>query len=190
MYKELIRLHKEEGLSFNNVCTFNLDEYYPMNPDELQSYVKFMNENLFDHIDIPSENVHIPDGTLAPEEVANYCAEYEQKIADLGGLDLQLLGIGRTGHVGFNEPGSTVHSQTRMVNLDNITRIDAASDFFGEENVPRKAITMGVGTIMAARRIIIMAWGEGKAKISQKAIEGPMVEQVPATFLQTHPNTL
>ena len=189
VYKELIRLHKEEGLSFNNVCTFNLDEYYPMNPDELQSYVKFMNENLFDHIDIPSENVHIPDGTLAPEEVANYCAEYEQKIADLGGLDLQLLGIGRTGHVGFNEPGSTVHSQTRMVNLDNITRIDAASDFFGEENVPRKAITMGVGTIMAARRIIIMAWGEGKAKISQKAIEGPMVEQVPATFLQTHPNT-
>ncbi len=190
VYKELIRLHKEEGLSFKSVFTFNLDEYFPMNPDELQSYVKFMNENLFDHIDIPKEQVHIPDGTLEQEEVAAYCQDYEEKIDALGGLDLQLLGIGRTGHVGFNEPGSTVHSKTRLVNLDNITRIDAASDFFGEEHVPRKAITMGVGTIMSAKRIIIMAWGEGKAPIVRKAIEGPMVEQVPATFLQTHSNTV
>ena len=189
VYKELIRLHKEEGLSFKNVYTFNLDEYYPMDPNELQSYVKFMNDNLFGQIDIPADQVHIPDGTLKEEEVASYCQAYEDKITALGGLDLQLLGIGRTGHVGFNEPGSTVQSKTRMVNLDNITRIDAAADFFGEEHVPRKAITMGVGTIMSAKRIIIMAWGEGKAGISKKAIEGPMVEQVPATFLQTHPNT-
>jgi len=189
VYKELIRMHAEEGLSFKYVYTFNLDEYFPMHPDELQSYVKFMNENLFDHIDIPRDQVHIPDGTLKPEEVAEFCAYYEQIIDELGGLDLQILGIGRTGHVGFNEPGSTVHSKTRLVNLDNITRMDAASDFFGEEHVPRKAITMGVGTIMKARRIILMAWGEGKATICQKAIEGPLADQVPATFLQTHPNT-
>lgn len=189
VYKELIRLHQEEGLSFKNVYTFNLDEYFPMQPHELQSYVKFMNENLFDHIDIPKSQIHIPDGTLPSQEVAAFCEAYEEKIDALGGLDLQILGIGRTGHIGFNEPGSTVHSKTRMVTLDHITRIDAASDFFGEEHVPRKAITMGVGTIMKARRIIIMAWGEGKATICQKAIEGAMDVHVPATFLQTHPNT-
>lgn len=189
VYKELIRLHKEEGLSFQHVVTFNLDEYYPMQPQELQSYVKFMNENLFDHIDIQKENIHIPDGTLPLEEVASFCTDYEAKIEALGGLDLQLLGIGRTGHVGFNEPGSTIHSKTRMINLDNITRIDAASDFFGEEHVPRKAITMGIGTIMKARRILIMAWGEGKAPIVKRAIEDAMNDSVPATFLQTHSNT-
>ncbi len=189
VYQELIKLHRNEGLSFRNVYSFNLDEYYPMQPNELQSYVKFMNENLFDHIDIPKENIHIPDGTVNPEAVSGFCEDYESKIEALGGLDLQILGIGRTGHVGFNEPGSTVHSKTRLVTLDTITRIDAASDFFGEEHVPRKAITMGVGTIMKARRILIMAWGEGKAGICQKAIEGPIVTHVPATFLQTHQNT-
>lgn len=188
VYGELIRLHKEEGLSFKNVFTFNLDEYYPIRPDELQSYVRFMHEYLFDQIDIPKSNIHIPDGTIKKEEVGHYCAKYEQKIEELGGLDLQLLGIGRTGHVGFNEPGSSVHSKTRMINLDNITRIDAASDFFGEEHVPRKAITMGIGTIMKARRIIIMAWGEGKAEIVRQAIEEDVTDQVPATFLQGHPN--
>lgn len=189
VYSELIRLHKDEGLSFKNVVTFNLDEYYPIQPDELQSYVRFMNEYLFDHIDIPKENVNIPDGTLSKEDVADFCTRYEQKIDSLGGLDFQLLGIGRTGHVGFNEPGSSIYSKTRLINLDNITRIDAASDFFGEEHVPRKAITMGIGTIMKARRIIIMAWGEGKAQIVKQAVEGEETEHVPATFLQGHPNT-
>lgn len=190
VYAELVRLHREEGLSFKNVVTFNLDEYYPITPDSLQSYVRFMNEHLFDHIDIPAANIHIPDGTLPADEVAAYCVEYENKIASYGGLDLQILGIGRTGHIGFNEPGSTITSKTRLITLDHVTKVDAASDFFGEENVPRKAITMGVGTIMEARRIILMAWGEGKASIIKRAVEGEPSHEVPATFLQNHPNVL
>ncbi len=154
VYDELVRLHKEEGLSFKNVITFNLDEYYPIEPNSLQSYVRFMNEHLFDHIDIPDENVHIPDGTIPEEEVHQYCEEYEQKIAEAGGLDIQILGIGRTGHIGFNEPGSRPDSLTRLITLDKITRKDAASDFFGEEYVPRRAITMGVGKILEADKII------------------------------------
>ncbi|CAB9507826.1 Putative glucosamine-6-phosphate deaminase-like protein BT_0258 [Seminavis robusta] len=190
VYKELIRMHKEEGLSFQNVITFNLDEYYPMQPTSLQSYVRFMKENLFDEIDIPPDNVHIPDGTLPRDKVAEFCAEYERLITDAGGLDLQILGIGRTGHIGFNEPGSPLDSSTRLVTLDYVTRTDAASDFFGQENVPRKAITMGIGAIMKSKRCILMAWGENKARIVQKAIEGELSEQVPATYLQQHPNTL
>ena len=188
VYKELIRLHKEEGLSFKNVVTFNLDEYYPMPPDELQSYVYFMYEQLFNHIDIPPENVHIPDGTLSIEKVKDYCRAYEQKIVDCGGLDLQLLGIGRTGHIGFNEPGSSITSATRLVKLDPLTITDAAKDFIKEEYVPLRALTMGVGTIMKARKIILMAWGEGKAKILQETVEGKVSDEVPASFLQQHPN--
>ncbi len=188
VYDELIRLHNEEGLSFQNVITFNLDEYYPMQPQSLQSYVRFMNEHLFNHIDIPDEQVHIPDGTIPEEQVTDYCREYEQKIQDVGGLDIQLLGIGRTGHIGFNEPGSRPDSGTRLITLDRITRKDAASDFFGEEYVPRRAITMGVGTILNADRIIMMAWGEGKAPIIKEAVEGPIRDRVPATYLQEHPN--
>jgi len=189
VYKELIRLHQEEGLSFNNVITFNLDEYYPIQPHELQSYVRFMNEHLFNHIDIKPENIHIPDGTISKDKVLEYCNHYEKKINALGGLDLQILGIGRTGHIGFNEPGSSINSSTRMINLDYITRVDAASDFYGEESVPVKAITMGIGTILKAKRIILMVWGEGKAEIVKKAVEGDIVSNVPATFLQAHPNT-
>ncbi len=188
VYDELVKLHKKKGLSFKNVHTFNLDEYYPMNPDSLQSYVRFMQEYLFDHIDIPARNIHIPDGTVVREKVGAFCKSYEKKIQDLGGIDIQLLGIGRTGHIGFNEPGSTEKSFTRLITLDHVTRMDAASDFFGEENVPRKAITMGVGTILKARRIIMMAWGEGKASIIQKAVEGPVTDQNPSSFLQAHPN--
>ena len=162
LYSELIRLHNEEGLSFKNVVTFNLDEYYPIQPDALQSYVNFMNVHLFDYIDIDKENVHVPDGTVAKDKVGEFCKQYEEKIHAFGGLDLQILGIGRTGHIGFNEPGSGIHSRTRLISLDSITIADAASDFFGEEFVPRKAITMGVGTIMEARKIILMAWGENK----------------------------
>ncbi len=188
VYAELVRLHKEEGLSFKNVITFNLDEYYPIQPDSLQSYVRFMNEHLFDHIDIPDEQVHIPDGTIGEEEIAAYCDQYEAKIQEVGGIDLQLLGIGRTGHIGFNEPGSRSDSRTRLITLDKITRKDAASDFFGEEYVPRRAITMGIGTILDSERIIMMAWGEAKAPIIHKALEGEIKELVPATYLQNHPN--
>ncbi len=188
IYAELVRMHREEGLSFANVTTFNLDEYYPMQPEELQSYVRFMNEHLFDHLDIPQENVHVPDGTLSVEEVAQYCRDYEAKIQSAGGIDIQILGIGRTGHVGFNEPGSDNQSRTRLITLDSVTRTDAASDFFGAENVPRRAITMGVGTILAARRIFILAFGENKAGIVQRTIEGKPTPAVPATYLQEHDN--
>ncbi|MCC5905524.1 MAG: glucosamine-6-phosphate deaminase [Balneolaceae bacterium] len=189
VYDELIRLHNDEGLSFKNVITFNLDEYYPIEPDSLQSYVRFMNEHLFNHIDIPKDQIHIPDGTLAEDEVQDFCNEYEKKIKEAGGIDIQLLGIGRTGHIGFNEPGSRPDSLTRLITLDKITRKDAASDFFGEEYVPRRAITMGVGTIMSAKRIFLMAWGEGKAGIIRETVEGEIKESIPATYLQNHSNT-
>ena len=188
VYKELTRLHRVEGLSFRNVVTFNLDEYYPMKPNALQSYWRFMHEQLFDHVDIPAENIHVPSGTIEIDETRSYCDGYEKAIQEAGGLDLQLLGIGRTGHIGFNEPGSGANSQTRLITLDNLTRIDAAKDFFGLEHVPKKAITMGVGTILNAKEIILMAWGEGKAPIIKETLEGRITDQVPATYLQTHPN--
>ena len=178
----------QDGLSFQNVITFNLDEYFPMQPNELQSYVRFMNEHLFDLIDIPRENVNIPDGTVAPEDVADYCRAYEQKIQDAGGIDIQLLGIGRTGHIGFNEPGSDDETFTRLITLDRITRTDAASDFFGAENVPRRAITMGVGTILGSKRAIMLAFGENKANIVARTIQGEMTASIPATYLQKHTN--
>ena len=188
VYEELVRLHKEEGLSFKNVITFNLDEYYPMEPEAKQSYVRFMDENLFNHIDIRKDNIHIPDGTLEKEDIAEYCLAYEQKISAVGGLDLQVLGIGRTGHIGFNEPGSAPNSGTRLVTLDDLTRRDASRDFGGKENVPTKAITMGIGTIFKAREIILMAWSKKKAPIIRKAVEGEISSNVPATYLQLSEN--
>jgi len=184
VYNELVRLHKEEGLSFKNVITFNLDEYYPMEPSAIQSYNAFMKEHLFDHVDIDMNNVHVPNGKLSLEAITNYCLAYEQKISALGGLDLQILGIGRTGHIGFNEPGSAPNSGTRLVSLDDLTRSDAAHDFGGKTNVPSKAITMGIGTIFKAREIILMAWGTKKASILKKAVEGEISSDVPATYLQ------
>lgn len=189
VYDELVRKHKEEGLSFERVITFNLDEYFPMAPDAHQSYVHFMHEYLFNHINIKPENIHIPDGTLKKDEVAAFCEEYEAKIAQVGGLDVQILGIGRTGHIGFNEPGSTIDSKTRLITLDRLTMLDAASGFFGIENVPRRAITMGVGTILQAKKIYMMAWGEGKANIVRETIEGVINTSIPATFLQQHNQT-
>jgi len=188
VYEELVRMHREEGLSFKNVITFNLDEYYPMEPDAFQSYVRFMREYLFDHIDILPENVHIPDGTVSRDRVHEYCAQYEAMIDDSGGIDLQLLGIGRTGHIGFNEPGSPATSPTRLIFLDHITRADAASDFYGEENVPQRAITMGVGTIMKSKKVMLLAWGENKAPVIRQAVEGEVSESIPATYLQKHRN--
>ena len=189
VYSELVRMHREEGLSLSNVITFNLDEYFPMQPDCLQSYVRFMREHLFDHVDIAEENIHIPDGAIAVEQVADWCRQYEAKIDSVGGIDVQILGIGRTGHIGFNEPGSGTDSQTRLITLDRLTCIDAASDFFGIENVPRRAITMGVGTILKARKILLLAFGENKAAVVARSVEGDMTPTIPATFLQLHPNT-
>jgi glucosamine-6-phosphate deaminase len=189
MYRELIRLHKESGLDFSRVITFNLDEYYPMPGTDPHSYKLWMFETFFNHINIRPENVNIPDGTIKAEEMEDYCARYELAIRRVGGIDIQILGIGRTGHIGFNEPGSIRSSRTRMVTLDPVTRRDAASGFFGEENVPQHAITMGVGTILEARKILIMAWGEHKAKIVAKTLENPATEAVTASFLQQHADT-
>jgi glucosamine-6-phosphate deaminase len=188
LYRELIRLHREAGLDFARVITFNLDEYYPMKPDNPQSYRRWMQETFFNHVNIPPQNIHVPDGTIAIEEVEDYCARYEQKIRRAGGIDLQVLGIGRTGHIGFNEPGSVRHSRTRMVTLDPVTRRDAAGSFFSEENVPHYALTMGVGTILDARKLVLLAFGEHKAPIVQRAVEGAISDTVTASFLQQHPD--
>lgn len=187
-YRELIRLHREEGLSFADVVTFNLDEYYGLGRDHRESYFRFMQEQLFAHIDLKPENIHLPDGLVPLDGVFAHCAAYEAAIEAAGGVDLQILGIGRTGHIGFNEPGSSRDSLTRLIPLDHVTRQDAAADFLGEENVPRFAITMGVGTILRARRLVMMAWGGNKAEIAAKAIEGPETEAVSASFLQSHPD--
>ncbi|HIX55429.1 MAG TPA: glucosamine-6-phosphate deaminase [Candidatus Sphingobacterium stercoripullorum] len=188
VYRELVRLHQEEGLSFKNVITFNLDEYYPMSPDTEQSRVNFMKKHFFDLIDINEDNIHIPDGTISVEKIADYCLNYEEKISSYGGIDIQLLGIGRTGHIGFNEPGSAPNSGTRLVILNELTRRDASRDFGGKENTPTKAITMGVGTIFKAREIILLAWNETKAEIVKKAVEGEVSGEIPATYLQLSQN--
>ena len=188
VYEELVRMHREEGLSFRNVITFNLDEYYPMLPEARQSYVRFMKEYLFDHIDIPASQIHIPDGSLPLEDVEAYCERYDKLIDLNGGIDIQLLGIGRTGHIGFNEPGSWADSRTRMVRLDGLTRRDAIKDFDSEEDVPYRAITMGIGSIMKARKIYLLVWGQHKAAVLKAAVEGEITPSVPATFLQQHPN--
>lgn len=188
IYRELVRMHKEDGLSFKNVITFNLDEYFPMTPTSEQSYVAFMKAHLFDHIDILPENVNIPDGTLKEQNIAEYCIRYENLISENGGLDFQLLGIGRTGHIGFNEPGSAPNSGTRLVSLNDLTRRDASKDFGGKENVPKKAITMGVGTIFNAKEIVIVAWNRKKAAIVKAAVEGEISAEVPATYLQLSNN--
>ena len=188
VYEELIRLHKEDNLSFKNVVTFNLDEYFPMQHDDIQSYHYFMNEHLFKHIDILPENINIPNGECTVEESHVLCAQYEEKIKNLGGIDFQLLGIGRTAHIGFNEPGSHQNSTTRMVTLDHVTRSDAAGSFLGMENVPKKAVTMGISTVLEARRIVLLAWGQNKAEVVQQTIEGDITPKIPATYLQNHSN--
>jgi glucosamine-6-phosphate deaminase len=188
VYRELIRMHREEGLSFADTVTFNLDEYYPMDPGSIHSYHRFMRENFFDHVDLRPENIHIPRGDLGREQVDAHAEEYEEAIRRAGGIDFQLLGVGRSGHIGFNEPGSGRGSRTRLIYLDTITRKDAAADFFGEENVPSEAITMGVATILEAREIALVAIGEHKARIVQRAVEGDVHPDVAATYLQEHPN--
>ena len=188
LYAELVRLHKEEKLSFKNVISFNLDEYYPMEPDSVNSYVRFMKEQLFNHIDILPENYHVPDGLLSKADIADYCDQYEAKIEALGGIDLQILGIGGNGHIGFNESGSLQNSRTRLVALDHITRVAASGDFSGLENTPRTAITLGVKKIMEAKRVILLAWGERKSNIIKASTESEITSRVPASYLQEHNN--
>lgn len=188
LYKRLIQAHCEDGLSFQHVVTFNLDEYYGLEKEHPESYWRFMHDQLFDHIDIPKENIHLPDGTVARDEVFEYCQSYEKAIETAGGLDVQILGIGRTGHIGFNEPGSSEDSLTRLVTLDHLTRKDAARDFQGENAVPRNAITMGIGTILKADKIYLMAWGQSKAEVIARAVEEQPTSTLPASFIQLHGN--
>ncbi|MEC7479032.1 MAG: glucosamine-6-phosphate deaminase, partial [Bacteroidota bacterium] len=189
VYDELINIHEKEKLSFKNVVTFNLDEYYPISSENLESYHTFMYENLFNHIDIDRDNINIPRGDLKKNEIEKYCNDFEEKIKKLGGIDYQLLGIGRTGHIGFNEPGSSSNSVTRLVKLDYLTREDAAQAFGGIYNVPQTAITMGVSTILKAKRVVLLAWGENKRDVVFKSIESDISQNITASFLQKHKNT-
>ena len=187
-YEELVRLHKEENLSFKNVISFNIDEFYPMDPDSIQSYAKFMKEHLLDYIDIDKSNIHIPDGSLPIEKVNEFCINYEKEIDNHGGLDVLVQGVSGRGHTGFNEPGSPTDSKTRLVTLDRATITAAASDFYGDKNVPRKAITMGIDTMFRAKKVFLLAWGEGKAPLIKAIVEGEKTDLVPASILQDHPD--
>jgi len=186
LYAELVRLHREEKLSFKNVITFNLDEYYPIANNALQSYNRCMRTQLFDHIDIDPKNIHIPNGAINKEKIKEHCGQYEKMIEDAGGIDLQILGIGNNGHIGFNEPGSGIYSKTRLITLDNSTRIANAYEFANISQVPRLAITMGISSILKSKKIILMAWGSAKAPVIKKAVEDDDSEHVPASLLQNH----
>jgi glucosamine-6-phosphate deaminase len=186
LYAHLVKMHKEDGLSFKNVITFNLDQYYPMDKDALQSYHYFMRKNLFEHTDINPQNYHLPDGMITKENVKEHCLAYEQKIEEAGGLDLQILGIGTNGHIGFNEPGSGIYTKTRLTTLDNSTRLANSYEFGNMTEVPRMAITMGISTILKSKKIILMAWGNAKASVIKKAVEDDDTEDVPASLLQNH----
>jgi glucosamine-6-phosphate deaminase len=185
LYKELVRLHKEEGLSFKNVVTINLDEYYPIEKSAYQSYWSFMHRHLFDLVDIDPKNIHLPNGEWTKENLKESCIAYEQTIEKIGGIDLQILGIGKNGHIGFNEPGSSFHSKTRVIHLDQQTRIANTYEFHDLNKVPKLAITVGISSIMKAKKIVLLAWGD-KASIVAKSIEGDVTEQIPATVLQNH----
>ena len=185
LYKELVRLHKEEGLSFKNVVTINLDEYYPIEKSAYQSYWSFMHRHLFSLVDIDPKNIHLPNGEWTKETLKENCIAYEQTIEKVGGIDLQILGIGKNGHIGFNEPGSSFHSKTRVIHLDQLTRIANSYEFHDLNNVPKMAITVGISTIMKAKKIVLLAWGD-KASIVAKSIEGDVTEQIPASVLQNH----
>jgi glucosamine-6-phosphate deaminase len=185
LYQALIRIHREEGLDFSRVTTFNLDEYLGLEKDHPQSYHSFMWKHLFSQINIAPENVHVPDGMT--EDVPAFCAEYERRITAVGGIDVQVLGIGSDGHVGFNEPTSSFASRTRIKTLTQQTVADNARFFEGDESrVPQHCITMGIGTIMDARRVVLLAFGQGKAEAIAATVEGPVAAILPASILQHH----
>jgi glucosamine-6-phosphate deaminase len=186
LYQEVIRIHRDQRLTFSSVRTFNLDEYVGLPHGHPASYHAFMKTHLFEAIDIKPTNTHIPNGMA--DDIARECREYEQQIRDCGGIDLQILGIGADGHIGFNEPSSSLGSRTRIKTLTDGTRRDNAHAFEQFEDVPRHAITMGVGTIMDARSCLVLAFGMGKADPVAKAVEGPVTAMVPASVLQFHPD--
>ncbi len=186
LYQELIRMHREEGLDFSWVTTFNLDEYLGLGPDHPQGYSFFMRENFFKHVNIDPGNIHIPNGLVEPAQIDEYCARYEDEIKNAGGIDLQILGIGRDGHIGFNEPGSSLGSRTRVKTLTAETIQDNARFFERGEEVPCYSITMGVGTVMEAEEIVLLASGQSKAEAICAAIEGGVTAQVTASVIQLH----
>ena len=186
LYKELIYLHREEGLDFSKVTTFNLDEYVGLLPEHEHSYHYFMWETLFKHINVHPRYVHIPDGMA--DDVEAHCKWYEERIQEAGGIDLQILGIGSNGHIAFNEPGSSLGSRTCIAMLTEKTRQDNARFFESIDQVPKYAITMGIGTIMDARKLVLLASGKDKAEAIKRAIEGPISVMVPATIVQMHPH--
>ncbi len=188
VYDLLVESVETGELSFQNVTSFNLDEYYPIGPESRNSYHYYMNQRLFNHTDVDPGQVFIPEGDIEVSEVDHYCKAYERKIAGYGGIEIQLLGIGGNGHIGFNEPGSSIESETRLIHLDEKTRRDAADSFGGIHQTPEKAITMGVKTILNAKKIYCMAWGAHKARPVQQLIEGEITAEWPVTFLQTHAN--
>jgi len=186
-YEELIYLHREEGLSFENVVTFNLDEYLGLRSDHPASFRTVMQRTFFDHVNIPPGNIHFLSSEIAAQGIPLQCAGYEMEILSAGGVDFQVLGIGRNGHIGFNEPGTASDTRTHRVELDELTRRDAAAAFGGIENVPTHALTMGCGTILGARKIALLAWGSKKSRIVRRSLECPVTPKVSASFLQTHP---
>ncbi len=186
LYRILVEDYKAGKTSFKSATTFNLDEYYPMKPENEQSYRHFMNDIFFDHVNIDKKNTWIPSGTIAEDKIEEHCLEYEAKIKEVGGIDLQILGIGTNGHIGFNEPGSDEETVTRFIDLDGQTRKDAAPTFGGLDNVPKHAISMGIKTILSAKKIVLMAWGKGKAEIIKQCIEGEVTSDRPASYLQNH----
>lgn len=188
VYAALIRMHQEEGLSFRNVIVFNLYEYYPLTQDAINSNLNALKEMLLDHVDIDKQNIFSPDGTIAKDTIFEYCRLYEQRIESFGGLDAAIIGIGRVGNIGFNEPGSRLNSNTRLILLDNDSRNEASKTFGSIENTPVSSITMGVSTILAAKKVYLMAWGEEKAKMVKECVEGPVTDTIPASYLQTHNN--
>lgn len=188
VYRLLAKMHRGEGLDFSQVVTFNLDEYWPIDPTAPQSYYRWMHEQLFNHINVPPDNVHIPSGDVGDKQMELHCRQYEEGIAAAGGIDFQVLGIGRNGHIGFNEPDSAPDSRTRRIQLDSVTRKDAADDFSGDQNVPQAAITMGIGTILEAREIHLLAFGEHKAPAIRRAIDQEVSPNVPASLLRAHSN--
>ena len=188
VYSALIRIHKEEGLSFRNVIIFNLYEYYPLTSDAINSNLNALKEMFLDHVDVDKQNIFSPDGTIPKDTIFEYCRLYEQRIESFGGLDAVLLGIGRVGNIGFNEPGSRLNSTTRLILLDNDSRNEASKMFGSIESTPISSITMGVSTILAAKKIYLMAWGEDKAKMVKECVEGAVTDTIPASFLQTHNN--
>ena len=188
VYQELARMHREEGLSFRNVVVFNMYEYYPLAADAVNSNLNALKEMLLDHVDIDAQNIFSPSGTLAKDAIFEYCRLYEQRIANFGGIDIALLGIGRVGNIAFNEPGSRINSTTRLILLDNASRNEASKTFGTLENTPVSSITMGVATILGAKKVFLMAWGESKASMIKECVEGNMADSIPASFLQAHNN--